>query len=169
MNVHKRCELCLVDFVLLVCLSACLSVCWSVCAMAHCNIKSSSYDIMMRCWFINADDRLDFSKIVEELETFLAELVNYFDPSNPEPPEDPYMHWKLAKEIVEGEDEDADPGAQLSTSGNTLTSVQINDRGSSNSLDKLVQSKSSSPLAVGDDQKSTAALKSASVLKGGTL
>ena len=132
---------------------------------------------MMRCWCINADDRLDFSKIVQKLETYLEELVIYFDPSRPDPQEDPYSRWKLVKEIGEGEDEDADPGGQQSNGGNdtttttTTTAIQVNKIGSSHSLNNLMQGHKLNTWDVSDDSdlKSVATRRSPPVLKGSTL
>jgi serine/threonine protein kinase len=117
------------------------------------------YDIMLRCWLISAEDRIEFSEIVEELETFLTELVTYFDPSNPNPPEDPYMHWKLVKEIGDGEDEDADPGALPLSDENS----QTDDKGSANSLNKLLNTEASGSVTVDDEQNSVTVSMSGSV------
>lgn len=59
------------------------------------------------------EERLTFSEIVHQLETYLAELVNYFDPSSPDQQEDPYVNWKLCKEIPMGMNEDDEPHVHL--------------------------------------------------------
>jgi hypothetical protein len=54
-----------------------------------------SYDIMHKCWQLNSSDRPTFGDLVRDIEEFLTELMNYFDPNacdEPLPP-DPYMNW----------------------------------------------------------------------------
>lgn len=64
---------------------------------------------MGRCWREAAIERPEFSEIVHDLDRCLDELVIYFDPSNPDRREDPYVNWKQCIEATQGEDEDDDP------------------------------------------------------------
>jgi hypothetical protein len=50
---------------------------------------------MHKCWQLNSSDRPTFGDLVRDIEEFLTELMNYFDPNacdEPLPP-DPYMNW----------------------------------------------------------------------------
>ena len=64
---------------------------------------------MKRCWIINAEERPTFTSLVRDIEEFLTELMNYFDPNaadEPVPP-DPYSNWSQARsaEIMEIEEQ----------------------------------------------------------------
>ena len=61
---------------------------------------------MLQCWSAEPDDRLAFSQIVDTLEEYMTELMNYFDPSADGAEEDdPYAHWSLtAKGYTEAEE-----------------------------------------------------------------
>ncbi|XP_062504039.1 tyrosine-protein kinase receptor UFO-like [Corticium candelabrum] len=67
------------------------------------------YEIMKRCWIMNAEERPTFTNLVRDIEEFLTELMNYFDPNaadEPVPP-DPYSNWSQARsaEIMEIEEQ----------------------------------------------------------------
>ena len=64
---------------------------------------------MKRCWIMNAEERPTFTNLVRDIEEFLTELMNYFDPNaadEPVPP-DPYSNWSQARsaEIMEIEEQ----------------------------------------------------------------
>ena len=55
------------------------------------------YHIMLQCWAAEPDERLTFAEIVNTLEEYLTELVNYFDLEAEDSKEkDPYARWSLA-------------------------------------------------------------------------
>ena len=60
---------------------------------------------MYQCWLPSPEDRPTFWHIVNEIEEFLTELMNYFDPnSTEEPPPDPYVNWQLLQDSKEIEE-----------------------------------------------------------------
>ena len=61
---------------------------------------------MLQCWSADPDDRLPFSQIVNTLEVYMTELMNYFNPTdNGGEENDPYAHWSLtAKGYTEAEE-----------------------------------------------------------------
>ena len=64
---------------------------------------------MKCCWIMNAEERPTFTSLVRDIEEFLTELMNYFDPNaadEPVPP-DPYSNWSQARsaEIMEIEEQ----------------------------------------------------------------
>ncbi|XP_065842857.1 uncharacterized protein [Oscarella lobularis] len=67
---------------------------------------SEMYHIMLNCWSAEPEDRLPFSQIVNTLEVYMTELMNYFDPTENGGEEyDPYAHWSLtAKGYTEEEE-----------------------------------------------------------------
>ncbi|XP_062504451.1 uncharacterized protein LOC134181228 [Corticium candelabrum] len=55
------------------------------------NCPEEIYEIMSQCWDVYPESRPSFTSIVELLEEFLSEAMNYFDPTTPklvEPPTD---------------------------------------------------------------------------------
>ena len=55
------------------------------------------YNIMLRCWATEADDRLAFAEIVATLEEYLGVLMEYADPTaGDNERNDPYANWSLA-------------------------------------------------------------------------
>jgi serine/threonine protein kinase len=66
------------------------------------------YDLMYKCWIVNPEARPSFSTLVRELEEFLSELMNYFDPmasDKSDKPADPYLTWTLVPEAIQNEQE----------------------------------------------------------------
>ena len=61
---------------------------------------------MLQCWSAEPDDRLAFSEIVNTLEVYMTELMNYFHPTdNGGKENDPYANWSLtAKGCTEAEE-----------------------------------------------------------------
>lgn len=54
---------------------------------------------MYQCWLPSPEDRPTFGQIVTDVEEFLTELMNYFDPnSKSQPPLDPYGHCDLLQD-----------------------------------------------------------------------
>ena len=79
-------------------------------------ISCSRYDLMYKCWNVSPEARPSFYSLVKDLEEFLSELMNYFDPmviDQSDMPSDPYLTWKLVQNVdetteVEQEMEDDD-------------------------------------------------------------
>lgn len=53
---------------------------------------------MYQCWLPSPEDRPTFGQIVTDIEEFLADLMNYFDPNSEEPHPDPYVNWQLLQD-----------------------------------------------------------------------
>ena len=64
---------------------------------------------MRGCWQLNSPERPSFGDLVRDIEEFLTELMNYFDPNaGDEPlPADPYMNWtqQLQAQAMEVEEQ----------------------------------------------------------------
>eukprot|EP00118_Oscarella_pearsei_P023520 m.282502 g.282502 ORF g.282502 m.282502 type:complete len:1292 (+) comp40657_c0_seq3:71-3946(+) len=66
------------------------------------------YNLMLQCWATEPDDRPSFSEVICELEEYLMELANYFNPNASDGVEekktDPYVNWSLATGYNEAEE-----------------------------------------------------------------
>ena len=65
---------------------------------------------MQLCWKTQPDDRPTFKSLVTDIEEYLTDMMNYFNPleSDNRRPSDPYITWQLISIAEEGDsDEDS--------------------------------------------------------------
>ena len=101
---------------------------------------------MHQCWQTQPDGRPTFKAIVKDMEEYLAEMMNYFNPldSNGRRPSDPYITWNLMS-IVEEEDDDASSTDQLEQAATAEQSVMIRQQTSKHQANLFEQKQHSLP------------------------
>ncbi len=128
------------------------------------------YDIMQRCWKTHAEHRPTFGDIVADIEDYLSELMNYFNPftcsGRETPPPDPYTAWRL---MSISEEVEHDENVEKSIEENTQMK---NQKLFVNKSDIVASKKKPQPNASGGGHggsKSTIARMVLSMTKGASL
>jgi serine/threonine protein kinase len=95
----------------------------------------SIYDVMSKCWLQIPHHRPTFSDLVGEIEEYLEELMNYFDPTvGGESRPDPYINWQLLKSSEEEEAKEARDHMHVQSSDNKQHLVHNHVPGNDNAV-----------------------------------